>query len=188
LAVNIDPDLDGAENGVMRCQPSALPFATNSIDVMVLPHILEFEQDPHEVLREVERVLIGEGHVVVIGFNPIGTWGLFRVALTLRNEPPWSGRFYRLGRVADWLHVLGFDITASKYFFFHTPLHTSTFIPDVLFEKQSAYRWPYCGGAYILVAKKRVVTLTPILKLRRKHRKILAGSVIKPLTRNLHDN
>ena len=38
-----------------------LPFATQSIDLMLLPHVLEFAEDPHQVLREVERVLIPEG-------------------------------------------------------------------------------------------------------------------------------
>ena len=52
-----------------------LPFATHSIDLVVMPHILEFASDPHQVLREVERVLVPEGHVVITGFNPYSMWG-----------------------------------------------------------------------------------------------------------------
>ncbi len=188
VVANIDPDLPETESSAMSCHPAALPFATSSIDVVVLPHVLEFEHDPHAVLREVERVLIGEGHVVIIGFNPLSVWGLYHLALMWGKQPPWCGRFHRLGRVVDWLHVLGFDNTVSRYFFFHTPLRISALAPTVFLEKQSAYRWPYCGGAYILVAKKRVLTLTPILKLHRKRQKVLAGGVVRPSTRNPHDD
>ena len=63
-----------------------LPFATHSIDLVVMPHILEFAEDPHQVLREVERVLVPEGHVVITGFNPASLWGLRQYRLA-------AGRF-----------------------------------------------------------------------------------------------
>ncbi|MBK6906226.1 MAG: methyltransferase domain-containing protein [Rhodocyclaceae bacterium] len=44
-----------------------LPFASNSIDLVVVPHTLEFDSNPHQVLREVERVLVPEGQVLVSG-------------------------------------------------------------------------------------------------------------------------
>ena len=52
------------------CDLVALPFASQSIDLVVLPHALEFSDDPHQILREVERVLIPEGQVIICGFNP----------------------------------------------------------------------------------------------------------------------
>ena len=55
---------------------SELPFATQSLDLVVLPHVLEFSAAPHQVLREVERVLIPEGQVIICGFNPFSLWGM----------------------------------------------------------------------------------------------------------------
>jgi ubiquinone/menaquinone biosynthesis C-methylase UbiE len=54
----------------------ALPFDSASLDLVVLPHTLELASDPHQTLREVERVLVPEGRVVIVGFNPASLWGL----------------------------------------------------------------------------------------------------------------
>ena len=56
--------------------PEQLPFDSRSVDIMLLPHTLEFSDDPHQVLREVSRVLTPEGHAVILGFNPFSLWGL----------------------------------------------------------------------------------------------------------------
>ncbi|MCQ4062135.1 class I SAM-dependent methyltransferase, partial [Klebsiella pneumoniae] len=58
-----------------------LPFESQSLDMIVLPHVLEFSEDPHQLLREVERVLMPEGRVVITGFNPMSLWGLRHAAL-----------------------------------------------------------------------------------------------------------
>src|SRR5690606_29608016 len=60
----------------MVIEPESLPFESQSIDLLVLPHVLECSSDPHQVLREAERVLMPEGRVVITGFNPWSLWGL----------------------------------------------------------------------------------------------------------------
>jgi SAM-dependent methyltransferase len=45
----------------MVCDPAALPFQANTLDLVVLPHTLEQSAHPHGALREVERVLRPEG-------------------------------------------------------------------------------------------------------------------------------
>ena len=57
-------------------EPEALPFPNASLDLVVLPHTLELSVDPHMALREVERVLVPEGRVVIAGLNPLSLWGL----------------------------------------------------------------------------------------------------------------
>ena len=54
---------------------TALPFPSSSLDLVVLPHTLEHSADPHATLREVERVLVPEGRVVICGMNPTSLWG-----------------------------------------------------------------------------------------------------------------
>ncbi len=80
-----------------------LPIATQSIDMVVLPHALEFAADPHGILREVDRVMMPEGRLVIVGFNPWSLWGLRSGIGLSRNEYPWNGNFVSLLRVKDWL-------------------------------------------------------------------------------------
>ena len=143
--------------------PAALPIAADAVDVVVLAHTLEFESDPHGVLREAERVLIPEGHVVIMGFNPWSLWGLWRLILSGTVRPPWCGRFISLLRIKDWLALLGFEIVSQRAYFFRPPLQHVGIMQRLRFmEALGARVWPTCGGAYLVLAKKRVATLTPI--------------------------
>jgi SAM-dependent methyltransferase len=151
-----------------------LPLASNSIDLVVLPHLLEFEGTPHQVLREVERVLIPEGHLVFLCFNPWSLFGLRRLLLGWRNEAPWSGHFYTPLRLKDWLSLLGFDTVLLRHYFFRPPLqHQLTMSRLTHLEALGQRFWPLLGGAYMLVAKKRVATLTPIKPRWRSTRSLI---------------
>jgi SAM-dependent methyltransferase len=154
----------------MICQPyssvyalaDTLPFAHDSLDVVVLPHVLEFEEHPHEILREVERVLIAEGHVVILAFNPVSLWGIWRW-FTRRDEAPWCGHFLPLLRLKDWLALLGFDLKKVDSFFFALPFQNDRFKNYTQFlETIGTRRLDNFGAVYVVVAKKRVTTITPI--------------------------
>jgi ribonuclease HI/SAM-dependent methyltransferase len=97
-----------------------LPFATQSIDLMLLPHVLEFADEPHDILREVDRVMMPEGRLVLLGFNPWSLWGL-RSAVGRGDMHPWNGRFVSLPRVKDWLALLGFDVNAGRLIAYAPP-------------------------------------------------------------------
>ncbi|MEZ5671208.1 MAG: methyltransferase domain-containing protein [Thiotrichaceae bacterium] len=138
-----------------------LPFAADSIDVVVLPHVLEFEDHPHEILREVERVLIPEGVVIILGFNPISLWGIWRWFLANEQTAPWCGKFMTLLRVKDWLSLLGFEKIEQHTFFFAPPFR-SQYLRSSLLESLGNQWFSNFGAVYMLIAKKRVTTLTPI--------------------------
>ncbi|MDM8565613.1 methyltransferase domain-containing protein [Candidatus Halobeggiatoa sp. HSG11] len=136
----------------------ALPIAHDTIDVVVLPHVLEFETNPHEILREIERVLIPEGHLVILGFNPISLWGM-----RMRRNVPWNGKFLSLLRLKDWLALLNFEVIEQHIFFFAVPFRNDRLKKYTAVIEKIGSRWTKNFGAvYILVAKKRVATLTPI--------------------------
>lgn len=167
-------------------RPDSLPIASDSIDVLVLPHTLEFEPDPHQVLREAERVVIAEGAIVIIGFNPWSLWGLWRLFLWRSSDPPWRGRFLGLTRVRDWLALLGFDEVRTQPYFFRPPLHHAGIMHRLSFlERLGARWWPRCAGAYILVARKRVSTLTPIRPRWSTPPRRMAG-LVEPSARSMH--
>jgi SAM-dependent methyltransferase len=143
-------------------EPSLLPFAADSVDVVLLPHLLEFEENPHEVLREVERILIAEGHLIILGFNPISLWGVLHWFLEKRGGVPWRSRFLSAFRVKDWLALLGFDLIQQNTFFFTPPFQRNCCIDHQFLEfVGQRLAWNF-GAVYVLVAKKRVTLLTPL--------------------------
>lgn len=147
----------------IRGIPEQLPVATDCLDMVLLPHTLEFTEDPHQILREVDRILIPEGHVVVLGFNPWSLWMLWHLALGWRGKPPWCGRFIRQGRLNDWMELLGFDVISSQRYFFRPPLANKVVMKRLRFLDRICSRWcSILGAGYIVVARKRVSTLTPI--------------------------
>ena len=162
--------------------PDALPVESDSIDVVVLHHTLEFELNPHEVLREVERILVPEGHVVILGFNPWSWWGLRRF-LRRRSGPPWCGRFRSAWRMRDWLSLLGFDHELSRWYFFRPPVQSEGIMRRLeVLERAGERWWPFWGGAFLVVGKKRVSTVTPIKPRWHPNGSLIDPRLVKPST------
>src|SRR5437660_1300540 len=106
----------GLEPGcALRSEPVRLPLESQSIDLLALPHVLEFSAQPHAILREAERVLMPEGSIVISGFNPLSLWGAARALRRERRQVPWCGRFIGLLRLKDWLALLGFELTGGRF-------------------------------------------------------------------------
>ncbi len=140
----------------VRLNVEELPFDTNSMDLVVLPHVLEFNEHPHEILREVERVLMAGGHVIITGFNPRSLWGL-RGRMGHKQEYPWCGNFIALPRIKDWLALLGFEVVAGRFSCYAPPLANPAWLRRLHFMEPAGDRWwAVCGGVYFLKAVKRV--------------------------------
>lgn len=136
-----------------------LPFAAQSLDLVVLPHTLEFISNPHQLLREVERVLIPEGQVVISGFNPRSLWGLRQRIGRHWGTPflPQEGRFISLHRLKDWLKLLSFEVERGWFGCYRPPCRTETWLARTAFMEKAGDRWwGYAGATYLLVAVKRV--------------------------------
>jgi len=184
IVLRLHGSLDADSGIALTCFPESLPFAADSIDVVVLPHVLEFTPSPHRVLREVERILIGEGHLVLLGFNPWSLWGLWRLVLGWREDPPWCGQYYALARLRDWLALLDFDLVHVDRFFFRPPLRSAAVMERLqVLEQLGRYLWPFFGGAYLVVARKRVAPLTPSRLRWRARPGMVAAGVAEPSMR-----
>ena len=134
-----------------------LPIATQSIDLVVLAHVLEFADEPHAILREVDRVMMPEGHLVIVGFNPWSLWGLRSALGFSREQYPWNGRFVSLLRVKDWLALLGFDVSAGRLIAYAPPFDSERWRRRFGFMEPAGDRWWAVGGAVsMLQAIKRV--------------------------------
>jgi len=124
-------------------------------DLVILHHALDFSSDPHQTLREASRVLKSSGHLLIVGFNPTGFWGL-RKQLSRAFNAPWNNRFISGRRIEDWLNLLDFKVDGLEYHFFAPPVNsqrvTNLFIwlDSVLNSKVPL------GAYYIVLAQKQV--------------------------------
>jgi SAM-dependent methyltransferase len=163
----------------------ALGIASDSVDAVLLPHTLEQETDPHAVLREVERILMGDGQLIVLGFRPMSFWGA-RHLLARHGYPPRSERLLSEWRVRDWLKLLGFEIVDARRFLFTGPWGKAEPSSQRFFEIVGAHAWPFLAGAYLLKARKRVYSVTPI-RLRWRTRTGVVGGLAEPAARRTQD-
>jgi SAM-dependent methyltransferase len=163
-------------------QPACLSIASDCVDVVVVPHVLERTADPDAVLKEVDRILVPEGHVVLLGFNPASLWGVWRVLDTGRGRAAWRGEFISTDKVSQWLASLGFQVVSIRYGFYRPPLKRRGLLKKFAWmERLGAKWWPCCGGFYVLTAKKRVSTLT-LIKPRWYSRRLFAEGVVNRIT------
>jgi len=143
---------------------AALPFPANSLDLVVLPHTLELSHDPHATLREVERVLVPEGRVVISGLNPASLWGLRQQRAHLCQRLgfgelflPQAGEFIGHWRLRDWLRLLSFDVESAHFGCYRPAIDKARWLGRFAWMDSAGARWwPIFGAVYFLVATKRV--------------------------------
>ena len=172
----------GLEPGCsLRCEPVQLPLAGQSIDLLALPHVLEFTAQPHAILREAERVLMPEGSIVISGFNPLSLWGAARALGWERRQVPWCGRFIGLLRLKDWLALLGFELTGGRFGCYAPPFSQRRWLERFSFMEKAGDRWwPICGAVYVVRAIKRNVGVRLVMPEWRDKR--AAKKALAPVT------
>ncbi|TFW11287.1 class I SAM-dependent methyltransferase [Massilia arenosa] len=136
-----------------------LPFASSSLDLVVLPHVLEFAAEPHQVLREVERVLIPEGQLIIAGFNPASLWGARQLvgAALHSHYLPVAGEFISMPRMKDWLKLLNLGVSRSHFGCYAPAFRSTKWLGRFAFMERTGQKyWPYLGAVYVVHAIKRV--------------------------------
>lgn len=138
-------------------EPMFLPFESQSVDLLVMPHVLEYTDHPHQVLREADRVLRPEGRIVLSGFNPRSLWGVARMIKGQERGFPWNGHFLNMPRVKDWLALLGFELSGGNMCCYRPPINKENWLKRFRFMEPAGDRWwAMGGGVYFLQAIKRV--------------------------------
>ena len=162
-------------SGVTLCAPlDSLPFRSDSIDAIFLPHTLELVEDPYAVLREAERVLCAEGCLMICGFNPFSGWGVRRAFAKYVGRtafPPQTLRMLSERRLRDWVALLGFDVDSVYGYLGLLP--TKGPLPRTVDARPRA---AWLTGAYLLKARKRVQTMTLVRPRRRVRQRVLVGA------------
>lgn len=162
-----------------------LPIASGSVDLVLLPHTLEFVDNPRKLLSEACRVVKPEGYIIIVGFNPYSLWGL-KKKLLKNNQCPWSNNFISASSVKEWLLLADFELIKQDGLFFRPPLqhHDSLFEKLKFLEWIGSKLWSPLGGVYMLLAKAKVVPLTPIKLHWQQQLSGVQVSITGPSVRN----
>lgn len=166
-----------------------LPFANDSINLILMPHTLEVSKSTAQaILTEAWRILAPNGHLIILGINPISLWGLYSL-FSLNKSPVWEGRFHTIQTLCQWIHFLGGEIQHTESFLFRPPLSSP---PGLWFFKKLAWLerilpWliPYMGGIYLIIAEKRIKRLNH-LGLVWQFPPVLNNKVLAPNARGPH--
>ncbi len=170
----------GGKNAV--ADNEELPLATDSIDVVVIHHALDFTHDSHRLLREVTRVLRPGGQMVIVGFNPYSHWGFWKL-FKRKSHIPWRGRFISRGRLTDWLQLLNLQIETVEYGLHFAPLRFKRLLNHYQTLENLGRRMnSRLGGAYLFVCVKQVMPITPILP---RWRPLRAAASVIPAAENV---
>ncbi len=162
-----------------------LPLPTETLDAVLLHHVLDFSQSPHHLLREATRVVIPRGHLIIVGFNPWSLWGIgSRLAQLFSCKARWRHQYLRLGRLLDWLKLLDVEPIDIYQGFFPPPLPQEGAIKHLQWMERWGKRWhlPW-GGFYLIVARKDHVALTPIKPTWYRYRPLRGLAVTRILGR-----
>ncbi|MEN7342964.1 MAG: class I SAM-dependent methyltransferase [Pseudomonadota bacterium] len=159
-----------------------LPFANDSVDAILLPHTLELSSRPHDILREAHRVLRSEGHLMILGFKPVGFWGLRRW-LSKGKFPPGIQQVIGDRKLDDWMQLLDLRVQDHKRFLFRLPVSKKLNLTGVNWERFGRRWWPELAACYWMQARKRVATITPIRPSWRSRARVVSG-LAKPSMRD----
>ncbi|WBY02203.1 methyltransferase domain-containing protein [Ramlibacter tataouinensis] len=176
---------DGTRRPALLADYAALPFEANSLDLVVLPHSLELNLDPHATLREVERVLVPEGKVVISCLNPASLWGwrqrrahLYRRLGFGQLYLPDAGEFIGYRRLRDWLRLLSFEVETGSFGCYRPALSTERWLQRFDWMDPAGERWwPILGAVYFVVATKRVRGMKLVGRLWKPAKSIATAPV-----------
>ncbi|MEL6868579.1 MAG: class I SAM-dependent methyltransferase [Pseudomonadota bacterium] len=173
----------GVHGGTLCADFARLPFDSDSVDAVILPHTLDLTDSPHDVLREVHRVLRSDGRLLMLGFKPFGLWGMRR--LWSRGKfPPQVQQTLGERTLRDWLRLLNMRIDQHQRFFFRLPFARMAGTYDAQLEHAGQRWFPELAACYLLQARKRVAAITPIMPRWRRRARVVGG-VTEPSLRNV---
>ncbi|ADG16161.1 class I SAM-dependent methyltransferase [Paraburkholderia atlantica] len=178
-----------AGRSAVWCDLLDLPFEAQSVDLLVMPHTLEFTSDPHRLLREAERVLVPEGQLIILGFNSLSLWGVRQSIGKMTGRPfvPSAVDLIAFTRLKDWIKLLGFDLERGRFGCYRPPLASDQWLARYGFMEAAGDRWwPIFGATYMIKAIKRVRGMRLVGPLKVKKPVLAAGlaPAATPNTRN----
>ncbi len=177
------PGIVGA--GVVNTDFRSLPFGQRSIDLALLPHTLDFVDDPHALLRELTQAMVPDGHLLISGFQPFSIWGARKWLRIPSDEVPWSGRFFTTGRIQDWLSLMGYRVRGGRMLMYRPPLSRQRLFDRLRFMERAGDRWwPMLGAVYVIHARLETLRMIPVAPALTRSR--LRPRLAQPAVRRVH--
>lgn len=162
-----------------------LPIVPGSIDLVIIPHTLEFLDNPRQLLAEACRIIKPQGLMVLFGFNPMSLWGL-KKWWAKSKKVPWSGSFTPANKIKSWLKLADFEIIRQDMLLFRPPIFHPT-----IYQKLRFLEWmgskisaPW-GGVYAITAQAKVIPLTPIKLHWKQKLSVIQSTLPKPTMRDI---
>lgn len=166
-------------NGMVVSSIEHLPIATDNIDLVVASHVLELSEDPHQVLREIDRVLVPEGHCILIGFNP---YSISRIGKMIRSGFNRKKNIYKMRgtpRVRDWFSLLGFEVLDVHYMGMRLGSNNKKSSKSQSWlGRLGDFAAPVLGNVYMFHVKKQVVAMRPYKKIWKAPAVLSGGKVV----------
>lgn len=157
-----------------------LPISSNCVNLVFFPHSLEFCDSPHVALREADRVLTADGHLLLMGFNPYSQFGIRRA---VGRSTPWSGKTYSRARVQDWLSVLGFRMVATETVFLRPPVNRTRMLNSTRHIEKAQKFLGFAGGIYLIHARKQTVPGTMARQWLKPRGRLVHGAFARHASR-----
>jgi len=170
----------GSDGEDILTHTNALPVASDSTDLVILMHALSQAEEPHAILREVNRVLIPDGKLIIIDFNPVSTWGIRHLLQGWLDDAPWAGHYYTARRLKDWTSLLGFDMLHHFNCGYILPFNYQKLISRSRVLSKFFQRWfKFSSVLNVMIFEKNTIPLTPMRK-RWVKRQILPPKIVRP--------
>lgn len=179
-----DDELPPQPHCNLLLEPCYLPIANNSMDAIVLHHVLEYSRNPHQILREAHRALTSGGQLFVVAFNPWSLMGVRRLLSPVKRAP-WAGSYRSWMKLNDWLKLLGFNVEHTHYGFFRAPVNSiKGSVGSSKIEQLGRKYNCFFGSTYAIVARKQTAGMLPLHETKLK-RRVLTFPLSEPSTHNI---
>lgn len=117
----LDSDALGCDGAIrVKGKAYSLPLQTESMDLIILPHLLEFDAHRFQTMREIERVLKAGGELIILNFNPISFSVRYQYLWDRNMADSWNSHFISRGRIMDWLKLMNFEVQNTVEFHLDT--------------------------------------------------------------------
>lgn len=152
-----------------------LPIQTESIDMIILPHLLEFDAQRFQTMREINRVLKPGGELIILNFNPFSLTVRSQFLWDRKFADSWRAHFISRTRILDWLKLMNFEVLATVEFGLDT-FKITYGVPKLCTSSLFSI-------AYAIKAVKRQYSLIPLTPVRQEQNSMVtAGIVLESLS------
>jgi SAM-dependent methyltransferase len=165
----------GGDGVDLLARSQELPLDSDSVDVVIAHHCLEFASNPHQVLREIQRVLTPQGHLLVVGINPASLLGVSNQLRGLSSRSMWySHQAISERRLIDWLGLLGCEVQARSHLYAVPPIGSGRLREWLTrCDSWASERNLPLGGLYVVHAIKQVSALHRPGRIRPRRERLI---------------